>query len=271
MVRVHLQDTSEALALTAGAVEHVATLLDRTGVDAEVGQFPYVGIGHNFEDQAGKRGTVACLARNELYVLIPQHLTRQCTGNSGAIKGRGQILHHRVKQFLHALILQSGTTEHGDKFTLDRGLTQTALQFFDTQFFTFEVEQGELIISLGNCFDEIGTCLLRLGEHGLWDRYLTDILAQIIVVDGRPHLQEVDRTPERVFGADRQLDHRRLGPKATDNHTHAALKARAGAIHFVDEADTRNIVLIRLAPNRLGLRLNTSDTIKDHDTTIEDA
>ena len=50
-----------------------------------------------------------------------------------------------------------------------------------------------------------------------------------------------------------------------------SIKIRAGAVHLVDEADTRNFVLIGLTPNGLRLRLDTRDRIEHRDRAVEHA
>ena len=103
------------------------------------------------------------------------------------------------------------------------------------------------------------------------DGNLLHILAQIIVINGRLHRQQINLTLEGLLSANRQLEHGRLRAETRNNHANAALETRASAIHFIDKTDARDTVLISLAPNRLGLRLHASDAIEDHDAAIEHA
>ncbi len=43
----------------------------------------------------------------------------------------------------------------------------------------------------------------------------------------------------------------------------------ANAVKLVDEADTRHVVTVCLVPDRLGLRLDTGDTVEDSNCTVE--
>ena len=76
------------------------------------------------------------------------------------------------------------------------------------------------------------------------------------------------KSPSR---ADRELhdDGNRVEPLA--HHLHAALEVGADAVHLVDEADARHVVLVGLAPHRLGLRLDTGDRVEHRDRAVEDA
>ena len=56
-----------------------------------------------------------------------------------------------------------------------------------------------------------------------------------------------------------------------DDHVHAALEIRAGAIHLVDEAHARHAVLVGLTPDRLRLRLDTRHAVEHHYAAVQHA
>ena len=62
VVRVHLEDAAEALALTVGGVDHVGAGLNVTGVHAEEGELTHVGVGHDLEGERGEGLVVIGLA-----------------------------------------------------------------------------------------------------------------------------------------------------------------------------------------------------------------
>ena len=49
------------------------------------------------------------------------------------------------------------------------------------------------------------------------------------------------------------------------------LKFGADAVHLVDEADARYLVLVGLAPDGLALGLDAGDGVEDSHRTVEDA
>ena len=59
--------------------------------------------------------------------------------------------------------------------------------------------------------------------------------------------------------------------EAVADHLDAAPEVGADAVHLVDEAEARHVVLVRLAPHRLGLRFDTGDRVEHRDGTVEDA
>ena len=78
-------------------------------------------------------------------------------------------------------------------------------------------------------------------------------------------------TPELVLAPDRKLDHGRIRAEAVDDHLDAALEVRAEAVLLVHEADARDLVLVGLTPDGLGLRLDAGDAVEHHDRTVEHA
>ena len=71
--------------------------------------------------------------------------------------------------------------------------------------------------------------------------------------------------------ADRQLDDGRRGLEAALDHLDGAEEVGAGAVHLVDEAHPRHVVLVGLAPDGLGLRLDAGDRVEHGDGAVEDA
>src|SRR5215211_2091989 len=111
-------------------------------------------------------------------------------------------------------------------------------------------------------------CSLR---HISGDRYLLDVLTEVIVVDVGAFVDEINDALEGRFCTDRELNRRRLRLEAVDNHIDGSLKGRARAIHLVDETETRNAVLVGLPPNGFRLRLDPGDGIENDDATVEHA
>ena len=113
--------------------------------------------------------------------------------------------------------------------------------------------------------------LRRLGPEVLRDLDDVDLAAEVVAVEDGLHLDEIDDALEGVLHPDRDLDRHGSGTEAVDDHLDAAPEVGAGSVELVDEADSRHGVAIRLAPDRLGLRLDTGHTVEDHDRAVEDA
>ncbi len=74
-----------------------------------------------------------------------------------------------------------------------------------------------------------------------------------------------------LLGTNRDHDRHRMGFKLVDHHLHHAEEVRAGAIHLVNEGDTRNMILVGLAPDGLRLGLHAAHRVIDHHRAVEHA
>ena len=89
--------------------------------------------------------------------------------------------------------------------------------------------------------------------------------------DDRAVLDQVDEALEAAFDADREIEDGRAGAEAILDHADADLEVRAGAVELVDEAHPRHFVLLGLAPDGLGLRLDAGDAVEAGDRAVEHA
>ena len=87
----------------------------------------------------------------------------------------------------------------------------------------------------------------------------------------RLHLHQVDHAREPFLGPDRKRQHQRVGAEVALDHLDGAEKVGAHAVHLVDEADARHAVLVRLAPDGLGLGLDSPHRVEQRDGAVEDA
>ncbi len=92
-----------------------------------------------------------------------------------------------------------------------------------------------------------------------------------VLPDHGLHADEIDNALEIGFRADRQLDRNRACAQALLDVVDALLEGSAGLVHLVAEHDARNLVLVALAPNRLGLRLNALVRIEHANRAVEHA
>ena len=111
---------------------------------------------------------------------------------------------------------------------------------------------------------------------GVVGRDLDDVVrrrpCRLVVVPEQALHPTRSTTPREVgLDAPRELEHERGRVEAADDHVDAAVEVGAGAVQLVDEADARDVVLVGLAPHRLGLRLDAGDAVEDRDRAVEDA
>src|SRR5690606_32123986 len=82
---------------------------------------------------------------------------------------------------------------------------------------------------------------------------------------------EVDHPTEHVAFANRDLHGNRVGLEALAHLVDGVLKVGPGAVHLVDEGDTRHVVFVHLPPHRLALRLHAADGTEERHGPVEDA
>src|SRR5262245_46004870 len=87
----------------------------------------------------------------------------------------------------------------------------------------------------------------------------------------RLHIQQVDNAFESLRSADGQLHRDGIGPQARDDRVVTKLEIRADLVHFIDEADARDLVTIGLAPDGFGLWLNAFLAIKYRHRAVQHA
>ncbi len=124
----------------------------------------------------------------------------------------------------------------------------------------------------------LGDFFHRLGAHGfgqlavaLRNGVTLFGLAQLAGIRDQLHVDEVNDSGEVRALAIRHLNEHGVAVEPFDDHIHAALEIRAGAIHLVDEADARHVVAVGLPPHRLRLRLDAGHAVKYDNAAVQHA
>ena len=187
------------------------------------------------------------------------------------VERRRQVVDDRVEHRLDALVLERRAGEHGHDPVLERAQAQAVADLLRGELLALEVLRGEVVVDLGDGLDHRGAVALGLRAQLLGDVDDVDLLAEVVAVEDRLHLDEVDDALERVLAADRQLDGHRVRAEALADRLDAAPEVGAGAVELVDEAEARHAVAVGLAPDRLGLGLHAGHAVEDDDRAVEHA
>ena len=183
-----------------------------------------------------------------------------------------EVVDDGVEQRLHALVLERGAEQDGSDRVRERaGAERAADHLGRDRLLVEEVGLRQLVVELGDRVDQGVVVLVRLLGELRRDLADGEVLAELVLVDDRVHLDEVDDASVRVLLADRDLDHDGVGAQAVAHRLHGGEEVRAGAVHLVDERDARDAVAVGLAPDGLGLRLHAGDRVEDGDRAVEDA
>ena len=80
------------------------------------------------------------------------------------IERRGQIIHHRIEQRLHAFVLEGSADHHRKNFQSDGRLAQRSPQFGGRNGLAFEELVQHLVVVFGDGFDQLRCGRLRLSS-----------------------------------------------------------------------------------------------------------
>ena len=177
---------------------------------------------------------------------------------------------HRVQQRLHALVLEGGARQHGNHLAGERTDAQATLDRCLVRLLALEEALQHGVVHLDHRLDERLPARLGLGLHVV--RHVADLELRaegLRIPDDRLHRDQVDDADMLRLGTDGKLDRDRIGAEALANHLDAAGKIGPDAIHLVHKADTGDVVLVRLTPDRLGLRLDARHRIEHRNGAVE--
>ena len=260
-----IEDAAEALALTIGSVDHVGAGLGTAGVNADIGELTDERVGHDLEGQSGERRGIV---RGAVLDLV--RLGHGAGDRRDVQRGR-HIIDDGVQQLLHTLILIGRAAHDRDELDLRRGLANGRSDLFGGHLLTLKIQLHDLVVEIGDRLNQLRAVLFSLVAHILGDLLDAHILAEIVVVDVRLHIDQVDDAAEICLSADRQLDRNSIAAQAIMHHVHNVVEVRAHDVHLVDVDHAGNIVMVSLSPDRLGLRLHAALGTKDRHAAVEHA
>ena len=130
----------------------------------------------------------------------------------------------------------------------------------------------DFVVVLGDGLDQLRVegfrFLLQLGGN-----FFGDVLGahRLVLPDDRLHVDQIDDAFELVFLADGNLNRDGLGIEALADGIDGMLEISTHLVDLVDEANSRDAVLIGLAPDFFRLRLHAMHGVKHRDRAVEHA
>ena len=154
----------------------------------------------------------------------------------------------------------------------DHGLADQALERRLVRLLALEVGGHRVVVELDRGLDHLLAVFLGLIEHVGRDIDVLVFGAERFVVPHHAlHAHQIDQAFVCLLGADRELDRHRLGAEAGLDVFNAFEEIGADLVHLVGEDDARHLVLVALAPDRLGLRLDALVEVEHDDGAVEHA
>src|SRR5690625_3054157 len=263
-VRVHLQEAANALLLALRDVVDVGARFEGAGVDAHEGEAAHVGVAGDLEGQ--RRGGVVLVGAAGVFRAVGEDAL-----DGRNVERRSEVGGHGIEHALHALVLEGRAAQDREDLQVDRALAQRGVDHLRGDFLALEEEHRQVVVDIGELLDH--DVALLFGDLAVFGRNLdlVDVLAHVVVVDVGHLLDEVDDALEVILGPHGPLDGHGVGTEALLHGVDHQLEIGAGLVHLVAEGDARDVVLVGLAPDRLGLRLDTLRGVEHGHRGVEDA
>ena len=152
-----------------------------------------------------------------------------------------QVVDDRVEQRLDALVLERRAEQHRRELARERRLAQRAPDLVGgDRVLVEDVGLEQLVVEVRDRVDQLVVVLVRLlGELG-GDLGDVELLAEVVLVDDRLHLDEVDDAREVLLLPDRKLHRHGVRAQPVAHRGDGGEEVRAGAVHLVDERDPRD-------------------------------
>ncbi len=265
VVGVHLENASNALLLLFRGVEHLGAGVQRAGIDTDEGQAAHIGVRGDLKRQGGKGlvvrgGTVLFFLGIGVDAL-----------DGGNIRGSGHIIHDGIQHFLHALVLVGRSAGNRNHFIGDGSLADGGPDFLLGNLLAVQVQLHDLLVEHGDGIHQLFPVLAGKVCHVGGNFLHPHVLAQVVIVDVRVHLHQVNDTLEGLLSADGKLDGHGVALQAVLHHVEHIVEVRAHNVHLVDIDHPGNLVGIRLAPNGLRLGFHAALGAQDGYGTVQNA
>ena len=262
---MHQHDAPEAFLDVLARVVRRAARRNLARIHADKAEAADKRVGHNLERQRGERrvirsGTLLLFAGPGIDALDMLHIQR-----------RRHIIHNGIQQLLNALVFIRRTADHGHHRVGDGRLADRRLDFINGELFAVEELFHQRLVGLRHVLDELVVILLRLLGHIRRDLGLLDIGSEVIGINICLHQHKVDNPLKIRFRADGKLNRDGIALEAVLHHVDDAVKVGAVDVHFVDIRHTGDLILVRLPPNRFGLRFDAALRAKHRDGTVQNA
>ena len=255
LVGVHLQEPADALLVALVDVQDLLPGGQHSGVEADKGEVAHIGVVDDLEGQGGQGVFVPGRAGDLVAVLEADHGVNLERG--------GQIVHHPVEEGLDTLVLERRAAHNRNHAERGAAQAQAVFDLGGGQLLAGQVAVGELLVVLGRGFDQLDTHGFGLVPILRGDLLDDRLGAGLAVVVKSLHVDQIDHAYEFLTLPKGELEQNRPGSQAFLDHSDHPPVVGPDPVHFVDESDPWNPVLVGLSPDRLGLWFHAAHSTKN--------
>ena len=216
-----------------------------------------MGVGHDLERKCGEGRIIVGVTLDRITRPGMDAL------HGRKVDGRRQVVHDSVQEGLHALVLEGGPGQDRHAEAREGAGTDGGTHVGGGDLLVAHELLEDVLIELGEHVDQPGPELLGLLHQVLGNVHDVPGGTQVLALpDEGVHLDQVHDADELGLGTDGQLDHRRVAAEPILDGVQHVVEVGTGAIHLVDEAHPGHLVLVGLAPHRLGLGLHSGHAVE---------
>jgi hypothetical protein len=264
VVGVHLKDSSDVFPLASVDVQSPGTGFEGALIDSEKVQVA-VDVAGDLEGE-GDEGSFR-VALDGYFLLLVVGLMRD---DIGSIEWRGQIRQDGVEQSLDAYVLECRADENGIQLVAQGAFPDGRMNHMGGDGLVVDVGIHEVFIVFGGHFEHLAPALLGGDKQVFGDVGFLEGCAQLLaLVEDGSHFYEVDYAGERALRPDGQLQDDGIGEQFIADAIDGHLEVGPGLIHLVNEAQARQVVLLSLSPDGLGLCLDTFAAVEHCHGAVE--
>ena len=257
--------------------ERVA-FLDDAGVDAHERQRAELIVDDLERERARRRVVFDFLRADDLAVRVDH-------ADAAVLAGVGQVIDDGVQHLLHAFVLERRAAQDRHELAADRALANARLEHGRIELAVLDELHERVLVERERVLEQLLAQLRDpLDPLVVAGRREREPAGQLVERDGLPgavlvvglpdvgHVgDEVGHAAELVVAAERYVADHRFRAQALFDALHAVREVRAHAVHLVDVAHARHVVLVREPPVGLGLRLDAGHAVEHDDRAVEDA
>ena len=196
---------------------------------------------------------------------------------SSALDGRDvdrarQVVDDRVEQGLHALVLERGAAQHRDDVARDGGRAHGDAQVVGGDLLLADVLLEHVLVVLADRRRRAGGARSRRRRRAPQGCRRSRSSRPCRRPTRAPSSTSRSMTPWNSLSAPiGSCTTATLASRRSLIMSTAAVEVGADAVHLVDEAHPRHVVLVGLAPDRLGLGLHAGDRVEHRHRAVEHA
>mmetsp|Transcript_13797 Transcript_13797/g.29364 ORF Transcript_13797/g.29364 Transcript_13797/m.29364 type:complete len:399 (-) Transcript_13797:249-1445(-) len=274
VVGMHLQHTSDTLVLALYRVVHRSTCLHDTRVNTGEGKGSNERIVRDLESQGRERLSITGIT-DDLGILI----VLLNTFNGLNLNGTGEVVDNSIQKRLDTLVLKGGSSEHWNETEVEGSLPQQLLEGVHIRLISLQVFHKSILVLLNSQLHQLLPPLRSLRLEfivhqrlviALIKRNLFKTSTQILSLpDNGLHGHKINDSQEITLRSNRQLEHGRGSAQHLHNSINAEVEVGSSPVHLIQETHAGDLVLISLTPDSLRLRLHSSNTIENSDSSIK--